>query len=248
MTTNEAKEAKAEKRKARVKFRRSKNLKHKRVNDIFLGPLERPALAYLVKILPQWVTPDILTFTGLFACVLVFFAYYLSNFNEAFLWLASFGLLLNWFGDSLDGTLARYRKIERPRFGFFIDHTMDALGVVLIMLGMGLSPYTHFYVAVFPLIAYLMMEVQAVSALYTNNIFKISYGKLGPTEARAIAIVLNTVLYFVASPAVRLFGRSFMIMDILLVAIAALIFGIFIYSVNKVGRRLSKIEQGRLNE
>ncbi len=251
MTTKEAKETQVEKsakRNAKIKAKRSKNLQHERVNDILLGPLERPALAYFVKILPKWVTPDILTFTALFACALVFLGYYLSNFDKAFLWLASFGLLLNWFGDSLDGSLARYRKIERPRFGFFIDHTMDALGIVLIMIGMGISPFTHFYIAVLALIGYLMMEVQAVSALYVNNIFKISYGKLGPTEARAIAILINTLLFFLASPSVTLFGRSYLIMDILLILIAALIFGIFIYSVNKVGSRLSRIEQGRLKE
>jgi archaetidylinositol phosphate synthase len=224
------------------KVKRPKNLKHKRVNDILLGPLERPAIAYLVKILPKWVTPDVLTFTGLFAGFLVFASYYLTNYNKAFLWLASFGLILNWFGDSLDGSMARYRKIERPRFGFYIDHNIDALVVSLIMLGMGISPYTHFHIAVLPLIMYLMMEVQAVAALYANNIFKISYGKLGPTEARAIAILLNAMLFFVGSPRVSLFGSSYLILDVILVLISVLIFVLFVYSVAKVGRTLSRME------
>jgi len=106
---------------------------HTRVNKILLGPLERPALAWLAKKMPAWVTPDTLTVTGFLGTILVAVSYVLTNQHHAFLWLASLGLVINWFGDSLDGTLARYRNIERPRYGFFVDHAMDGLGEVLVM-------------------------------------------------------------------------------------------------------------------
>src|SRR5512147_2001859 len=120
---------------------------HRRVNDILLGPLERPALQWLAARLPAWVTPDLLTGLGLFASVIIFLAYTATNLDKGFLWLASLGFVLNWFGDSLDGTLARYRKIERPRYGFFVDHIVDAASECMVFLGIGLSPYVRFDLA-----------------------------------------------------------------------------------------------------
>ena len=111
---------------------------HQRVNDILLGPFERPALQWLAERMPRWVTPDVLTATGIFGSVMTFAGYWASSSTATFLWLASLGLVVNWFGDSLDGTLARFRHIERPKFGFFIDHTVDAISESLIVFGLGL--------------------------------------------------------------------------------------------------------------
>ena len=115
---------------------------HERVNDILLGPLERPALKWLVEKMPKWVSPNLLTAVGLIAAVVIFLSYWLTNVSENFLWLASFGFILNWFGDSLDGSLARFRKIERPKFGYFIDHTVDAFTQLLVLLGIGLFAFS----------------------------------------------------------------------------------------------------------
>ena len=114
---------------------------HQRVNDILLGPLERPALQWLAAHMPAWINPDILTGIGILGAVLIFFSYWLSNALPGFLWVASLGFVINWFGDSLDGTLARYRQSERPKYGFLVDHTVDSFNEVLIALGLGLSPY-----------------------------------------------------------------------------------------------------------
>lgn len=92
---------------------------HKRVNDILLAPLEKPLLQWLAARMPSWIVPDALTAVGVVGAVIIFGAYCSTNLNDNFLWLASFGFILNWFGDALDGTLARYRKIERPKYGFF---------------------------------------------------------------------------------------------------------------------------------
>jgi len=169
---------------------------HTRVNDILLGPLERPALQWLAAHLPAWATPDLMTITGIAGAFIITLAYALSNFHPAFLWLATLGYIINWFGDSLDGTLARYRHIERPKFGFYIDHVSDVLTEIIIILGLGLSPYIKFSVASMCCIAYIAMSVLVYVRMNVMGEFKISYGKLGPTEVRLLAILLNTSMYF----------------------------------------------------
>jgi archaetidylinositol phosphate synthase len=176
---------------------------HKRVNDILLGPLERPALKWLAAHLPAWVSPDMMTITGIAGALLITLSYGLSQFNPAFLWLASLGFVISWFGDSLDGTLARYRHIERPKYGFFIDHITDVLTEIIIVLGLGLSPYISFTVASMCCIAYITMSVLVYVRMNVTGEFRISYSKLGPTEIRVLAILLNTVMYFVGFAAIK---------------------------------------------
>ena len=120
---------------------------HIRVNETTITKLEKKALHWLAGRMPAWVVPDTLTIIGLIASIIIFASYGLTYFNKNFLWLASLGFILNWFGDSLDGTLARYRKIERPRYGFFVDHIIDAISEVLVFIGLGLSPYLRFDLA-----------------------------------------------------------------------------------------------------
>jgi phosphatidylglycerophosphate synthase len=169
---------------------------HRRINDILLGPLERPTLKWLAAHMPAWVTPDILTAIGVSGSALVTVSYILSNYDKNFLWLASLGFIVNWFGDSLDGTLARYRRIERPIFGFFVDHVIDAFSGTIIFLGLGLTPYVGFIAACLALIAYLLLSVLVFVRTSVVGIFKLSYGKLGPTEIRALAVLLNIFMYF----------------------------------------------------
>ncbi|MBN2257337.1 MAG: CDP-alcohol phosphatidyltransferase family protein [Anaerolineaceae bacterium] len=214
---------------------------HKRINDILLGPLERPALAWLAEHMPRWVTPDLLTLIGLFASLLIFVSYWLTQKSSAFLWLASFGFILNWFGDSLDGTLARHRKIERPKYGFFVDHIIDAIDEVMVFLGLGLSPYVTFTIANLALVAYLLISVQVYISTAVHSVFKISYGKLGPTEIRLIAILANTVIFFLGNPLVGLpyFGQV-ALYDVIVGAVAAILMYIFISSSILQMRTLAK--------
>ena len=130
---------------------------HSRVNRILLGPLERPALKWLAEHMPRWMTPDILTGIGFLGAVIIAVSYYLTNYNPAYLWLASFGFVVNWFGDSLDGSLARFRHIERPRYGFFLDHTLDSASETVIFIGLGLSPYVNLELAFLALVGYLLL-------------------------------------------------------------------------------------------
>lgn len=170
---------------------------HTRVNDILLGPLERPALQWLAGHSPAWVTPDFMTVVGMAGALIIALGYVLSRYHPAFLWMATLGFIINWFGDSLDGTLARYRHIERPKYGFYIDHVVDALTEIIIILSLGLSPYIKFSVASMCCIAYIAMSVLVYVRMNVMGEFKISYGKLGPTEVRLIAITLNAIMFFV---------------------------------------------------
>jgi archaetidylinositol phosphate synthase len=169
--------------------------RHQRVNDILLGPLERPALKWLAAHMPPWVTPDICTIIGVIGALVITISYGMTSLDRNFLWLASFGFVINWFGDSLDGTLARFRHIERPVFGFFIDHTVDAVNEMLIFFGLGLTPYINFTVSCLALIGYLLLSVLVYVRTCVVGEFKISYGKLGPTEIRVLAIMLNTYMF-----------------------------------------------------
>jgi phosphatidylglycerophosphate synthase len=130
-----------------------------RINESVLGPLERPALAWLVRRLPPKVVPDHLTAFGVCGALLTATGFVLSCRSLTWLWLASLGLIINWLGDSLDGNLARLRHIERPRYGFFIDHTSDLFCQSLTFIALGLSPLAHFGMACLGLITFLMAFV-----------------------------------------------------------------------------------------
>lgn len=220
----------------------SKSDSHTRVNDILLGPLERPALAWLAAKMPSWVTPDILTIIGILGAVVIFVGYVLSDIAPAFLWLANLGFVINWFGDSLDGTLARYRKIERPKYGFFVDHTVDAFGQLLIFAGLGLSPYVTFEFALLALIGYMLVSIYVYVDTYVTGVFKISYGKFGPTEIRAIAILANIIFFFWGTPVVTIGGRDIAVFDLLVLAIALVL--ILIYVVSTIRRALELAKTG----
>ena len=218
---------------------------HRRVNDILLGPLERPALKWLATHMPAWVTPDFCTLIGLVGSFTVAVSYVLSFYDRNYLWLASFGFLVNWFGDSLDGTLARHRRIERPVYGFFVDHTMDAVSATVIFLGLGMTPYVSFNIACLALIAYLLLSVLVFLRTSVVGEFKISYSMLGPTEIRVIAVLLNTIMYFGGvhpyfMPLGTMNQITFTLYDVVIAATAFLILFFFIRTAVQEIIRLAK--------
>jgi archaetidylinositol phosphate synthase len=152
---------------------------------------EQFALPRIAAALPRWVMPDHLTALGVLAATWIAFCYMKSNANPDWLWGASAGLVVHWFGDSLDGTLARVRKITRPRYGFYLDHLTDAYSTTAIGLGLGLSPYMLLSVGFAGVIAYLMLSINVYLETYVFGRFKYGYGSLGPTEARIALIALN---------------------------------------------------------
>jgi phosphatidylglycerophosphate synthase len=199
-----------------------------RINDILLGPLERPVLRWLCERMPPWVTPDILTAIGLLGGVITATAYWLCTINRNFLWLSDIGLAVNWFGDSLDGNIARYRKIERFQYGYFIDHTVDTLTQTLICAGLGLSHYIRFQYALLVLVGYLQLGILTYVDTAVTGTFKISYGKIGPTEIRFILVAVNLIFYFAPNPTLRLPFLQIALFDVVALFFAAAFFTYFI--------------------
>jgi phosphatidylglycerophosphate synthase len=168
----------------------------KRLNNSALQFLERPALQWMARRTPHWITPDLLTGIGFAGILLSAIAYCYSGSHPAMLWVATLGLFINWVGDSLDGTLARVRKIERPRYGFFLDQNLDALGHLIFALGIGLSGYLQLEVALFTLATYYLMAMFTLVRGLVSNTFVIAYGGIGLTELRVAFALLNISLYF----------------------------------------------------
>ncbi len=168
-----------------------------RVQNSLLNPLEKRFLIYISKLLPEKVTSDYLTLFGLFGSLIAALGYFLTDYSRVYLWFSSLGFVINWFGDSLDGTLARVRNKQRPIYGYFIDHNTDAITAMLIAIGAGLSPFISFYVAMFVVSAYFMLAIFTYINAYLNDEFVITYSAFGPTELRLIIIILNTVFFFV---------------------------------------------------
>ena len=214
---------------------------HKRINDIFLGGLEQPTLQWLAAHMPASVTPDLCTGIGVMGAILTGISYFLSNYNPAFLWLASLGFVINWLGDSLDGTLARYRRVERPLYGYFVDHATDMLAQVMILVGLGSTPFVDFNIACLMLVSYLLLSGLVFLRTYVAGEFKISYGGWGPTESRAVAILLNTIMYFFGVQQLHFFDFVISIYDIAVIAVALVLFSFFLNTAAREVRRLAAL-------
>lgn len=166
----------------------------KRERAALTARIEKRALVWLARRLPAAVTSDHLTLLGTVAAIATGAAYALSALNPHWLWLASAALVVNWYGDSLDGTLARVRHTERPRYGYYIDHAVDAFTTTIIGAGIGLSPYVALPVALLMVILYLIMSINVYLESTVHGVFRMDYGIVGPTEVRILLILANTAL------------------------------------------------------
>lgn len=214
----------------------------KRVLTSLTAAPEKRLLIWIAERLPGWVTPDLLTAVGVLGSAVVFAGYALSNLDPGFLWLATLGLLVNWFGDSVDGTLARVRHIERPKYGFYIDHTVDVISEGFVILGIGVSPYVRFDVACLTFIGYLAISVLTYVRAFVDGTFKISYGWFGPTELRILLVAVNTVMFFVPRPTITLAGSVVGVYDLAVGAIAVGLALAFLVSTAKGLRELENVD------
>ena len=187
-----------------------------RVQKSFVYRYERMALDWLCPRVPAWVTPDMLTGFGIFGAFVTLVGYYLCRFSPNFLWLASLGLVFHWVGDSLDGNIARYRKIERPRYGFFLDQTIDVFGNLLICAGMGLSPYIRMDSALLVLMGYHMLTIYVLVRTVVAREFFVTLLNSGPTELRLLIILMNALIFAFGAPAWIAFAHAFTWCDIVL--------------------------------
>jgi len=167
----------------------------------WLAEPERRLLRAIAARLPSWALPDHLTALGVLAALGVAASYALTTGHHLWLWAASAFLVVQWFGDSLDGTLARVRKIERPRYGYYLDHIVDAFSTVAVGVGFGMSPYVDFGVALGAVIVYLLLSINVYLETEVFGVFELAYSRIGPTELRLIIIVGNVLLALLGAEA-----------------------------------------------
>jgi phosphatidylglycerophosphate synthase len=217
---------------------------HVRENHGVLAAAEKRLLIQMALLLPRTVTSDHLTALALGALVVAGLGYALARWNEHALWLVVFGLAINWFGDSLDGTVARVRGAERPRYGFYIDHVVDMIGTTALIGGLAFSGFMNPLIALSLLVAYLLVSGEVFLATAVRNVFRMSFAGVGPTELRIVLAVGTMALfrdpYVDAGP----LGRMALFDFSALVAIAGLAITLAV-AVWRNARALSRLEPGR---
>jgi phosphatidylglycerophosphate synthase len=184
----------------------------RRVNQALTASIEKRLLLWLAAHAPRWLTSDQLTLLGLAAQICAGIGYGLARFDRSSLLLVIFCIVLNWLGDSLDGTLARVRQQQRPRYGFYVDHMVDIFGTTAMMAGLGCSGLLHWPVAAAMLVAFLLLSSESYLATHTLGCFELSRGLFGPTELRLLLIAGNLAL--LRSPYSTVFGHRLLLFDI----------------------------------
>ena len=210
----------------------------KRIQTSILNSLEKKVLIWLAERQPKWMTSDMLTYIGTVGAIIIAIGYILSNRNINYLWLSTLGFLINWYGDSLDGTLARVRNTQRPVYGYYIDHTVDAINEVVIFMGIGLSGLMHLEFSLMALVAYFLITINVSINAHLKKEFKLTYAGLGPTEFRLIMIIINTIyIYSITlrnfSVAVEVFGREISLksLDIVGISVTIILFIMYFYEI-----------------
>ena len=213
-----------------------------RIQTSILNRVEKRVLVWMAERLPGWITSDMLTWLGFGAAIFYVFFCWLSNKNVNYLWLASFCLILNWFGDALDGNVARVRGTQRPKYGFFIDHSIDALTTCLFCIGLGLSPFMKMSIALFIMVGYLGLSLHTYICTLTLGQFRLTYASLGPTEVRLILIGVNILYIFnpFGDWAVRICGVPWTMYDMAGGIVAVILGVLYVISIFTDARKFPK--------
>jgi len=212
-----------------------------RTQESILAPLERRFLIWTAKRLPAWVGPDHLTILGFLGQIMAGVFYSQVGKWPPFFYFVNFCIFINWFGDSLDGTVARVRNKQRPRYGFYVDHIIDVLGAFALMTGLGFSGYITPMVAAALLVCFLMFSAETYLSSYAVGNFKLSYFKFSPTEIRVLLIVGN--MFAVTRPMMHVFGRPFKFFDFGCAVAAVCMFITLIISAIRNIRYLYNVER-----
>lgn len=229
------------------------NEKATRIQTSLLNAAEKKALVWLAKRQPKWATSNMLTVIGTLGAILCAVGFALANCDLRWMWLSVAGLAINWYGDSLDGSMARVRHTQRPVYGFFIDHNVDIFTIIVMCVGAGLSPIVRMDVALFVLVAYLAISAHTYIGTILKNEFKLTYGKLGPTEFRIIAAVCVVLLIYVPwdsyivtvdcfKDGISSLNGEYTPFDWIAIGLGCIIFLLLLHSQIKDERALSKID------
>ncbi|MEO8481166.1 MAG: CDP-alcohol phosphatidyltransferase family protein [Acidobacteriota bacterium] len=211
-----------------------------RLQNSVLNTIEKRTLIWLAHRIPAFVTSDHLTILALMAMVGAGLSYWSARATPFGLWLVIAFLAINWFGDSLDGTLARVRQQPRPRFGYYVDHVVDAVGAVCLFGGLAASGFMSAPVAAVLLIAYFLLCLEVYLATVSLGEFRMSFFGVGPTELRILLAVGNVVL--LVHPTVVIAGHAFKLFDVGGVVGAAGLLGTFMFATIRNTRTLYREE------
>jgi phosphatidylglycerophosphate synthase len=213
-----------------------------RLHQTITGGVEQRILHAICRTLPSWVTSDGLTALGVLGAALSFAGFALSNWFPGWLALAVAGMVLNWLGDSLDGTLARYRQTERPKYGFFIDHMTDSMVMALIAVGMGLSPYADLECCLAVLAAYFLMTILSLTTCVVSGVFQISFNGVGPTEIRLMIIACTVTAGLLPTPRLGGPASAYSIYDGIILVTTAILFLTCLTQAKKTLKGLAELD------
>jgi len=223
--------------------------KAERIQTSILNGVEKKALVWLAKRQPRWMTSDALTVFGSIGSIVIAAGYILSGLNINFLWLSCLGFVMNWYGDSLDGTLARVRNTQRPHYGYYLDHTVDCINEAFMFIGIGASWMMHLNLALLIFVVYLFLTINVSINAHLKSEFKLTYAKLGPTEFRVLAILLNLAFIFIPplrefSKEVTIFGHEmvFRAMDFAGIVVLVVLIVIYLVTIISDARGYAKEE------
>jgi phosphatidylglycerophosphate synthase len=205
-----------------------------------LAPLERRVLRWLAVRMPARINSDHLTGLALAAMVLAGASFWLASMTPVGLVLVVFWLAVNWFGDSLDGTLARVRNHQRPRYGFYVDHVVDVAGTACLLGGLALSSYMSPLIALLVLATYMMLAAEVFLATHTVGTFRMSYFAIGPTELR-ILLAVGTLTLLI-HPNATIFGQTYLLFDVGGLVAAVGLVATFLLSAVQNTRKLYRAE------
>lgn len=208
-------------------------------NDALLSGVEQWLLRLLCRHMPASVTSNAMTLLGVVGAAMAFVGFAGAHKVAGSLWLAIVGIIINWFGDSMDGSLARFRQSERPKFGFFLDHISDALSVALICVGIALSPFVNLFSGLILVAAYYAMFIISLSACVTRGHFRICFSRLGPTEMRLLLVLCVLGMITMPVPTFAWGDTTLTAYDIIFVSMASLMVMAGIAYAIKIGRELS---------
>ena len=221
-----------------------------RIQTSILNGIEKKVLVWLAERQPVWMTSDILTAIGTIGAIIIAAGFILAGTVDIhYLWLSSLGFVINWYGDSLDGTLARVRNRQRPLYGYYLDHTVDAINEVIMFVGAGLSGLVHIEIALSILVIYLLLTINVSVNAHLKREFCLTYAKMGPTEFRIIMIIINTVLIYVTpirefSIALSVRGRDIVLssLDAAAIVIFFILLLIYVITILKDVRDYDKLD------
>ncbi len=223
--------------------------KAERIQTSILNGVEKKALVWLAERQPKWVVSDTLTAIGTLGAVMIGAGYILCGVNVNFLWLSCLGFVVNWYGDSLDGTLARVRKTQRPVYGYYLDHTVDCINEAFMFIGLGLSCLMRLDLALMIFVVYLCLTVNVSVNAHLKGEFRLTYAKLGPTEFRVIAIIFTSLFVFIKplrefEAVVRIFGKDIDLraLDVAGIVILALLLVIYLVTIISDAKGYAKMD------